>query len=191
MSRSFPVSRREVLQWVAAAGVGLHLPDVAHARMRVVDDPFTLGVASGSPTHYSVVPWTRLLLDKQQSLRLSPQPVEVRWEVAHDDSFSRIVQNGSALASAGLAHSVHVEVQPAVRSLVFLPLSAGQCRKRHRPHVHLARARCRGGAAAARLCLLPAMSGQTHLQDNSSSNRSSPPALMATMACSRTAGLAW
>ena len=111
MSRSFPVSRREVLQWVAAVGVGLHLPGVAHAQMRVVDDPFTLGVASGSPTHDSVVPWTRLLLDKQQSLRLSPQPVEVRWEVAHDDSFSRIVQNGSALATAGLAHSVHVEVQ--------------------------------------------------------------------------------
>ena len=34
----------------------------------------------------------------------------MRWEIAHDDKFDRIVQRGQAVASAALADSVHVEV---------------------------------------------------------------------------------
>jgi alkaline phosphatase D len=34
----------------------------------------------------------------------------VRWEVAHDDQFQRIVQSGQASAHLALAHSVHVNV---------------------------------------------------------------------------------
>lgn len=111
MSGPFPVGRRELLQWGAAAGAALCLPGAASSQPRLAGDPFTLGVASGSPTHDSVVLWTRLMLEKDQGLRLSAQPLEVRWEVAHDDKFSRIVQSGSVPAPAGLAHSVHVEVQ--------------------------------------------------------------------------------
>jgi len=34
----------------------------------------------------------------------------VRWEVAHDEQFTRLVQSGQAQAVPELAHSVHVEV---------------------------------------------------------------------------------
>ena len=41
---------------------------------------------------------------------LGHEPVSVRWEVAHDEQFSRIVQRGETQAQAQLAHSVHAEV---------------------------------------------------------------------------------
>lgn len=37
-------------------------------------------------------------------------PVPVRWEVAHDEQFSRVVQRGEVVAPPELAHSVHAEV---------------------------------------------------------------------------------
>ena len=37
--------------------------------------------------------------------------IPVRWEVADDDKFARIVQSGQSLALPGLAYSVHAEVQ--------------------------------------------------------------------------------
>ena len=111
MTTSPVIHRRRLLQSLAAAGAGFYLPPRASAQQRLTGNPFTLGVASGSPTHDSVVLWTRLLLDHDDALRLQPAPVAVRWEIAHDDHFSRIVQTGQAHAVAGLAHSVHVEVQ--------------------------------------------------------------------------------
>lgn len=103
------VHRRRLLQSLALAGAGIYLPGRAAAQQRLAGNPFTLGVASGSPTHDSVVLWTRLLPDGEAALRA--QPVAVRWEVAHDEGFTRIAQAGQAQAVAGLAHSVHVEVQ--------------------------------------------------------------------------------
>ena len=40
--------------------------------------------------------------------------VSVRWEVAHDDKFTRTAQSGQSLALPGLAYSVHAEVQGLV-----------------------------------------------------------------------------
>ncbi|HYV96250.1 MAG TPA: alkaline phosphatase D family protein [Gemmatimonadaceae bacterium] len=74
-------------------------------------DPFTLGVASGDPTASSVVLWTRLAptpLDPLGGLG-GERPV-VRWELADDDKFSRIVKRGAATATPELAYSVHVDV---------------------------------------------------------------------------------
>ncbi|MDP1741255.1 MAG: alkaline phosphatase D family protein [Polaromonas sp.] len=105
MSAGAPLTRREVLQWAMAGGAGMGLPRGAWTRLRSDTEPFALGVASGSPTHGSVVLWTRLLLPAGQG------PATVRWEVAHDDKFSRLVQTGQTQALPGLAHSVHVEVQ--------------------------------------------------------------------------------
>ena len=106
MSTSALIQRRQLLQSLAAAGAGLYLPRSAWSQARVASNPFTFGIASGSPTHDSVVLWTRLALQNQDAAS-----VAVRWEVAHDDRFSSIVQTGQAQAVAGLAHSVHVEVQ--------------------------------------------------------------------------------
>ena len=103
------LQRRQWLSWAALGSTGLLLPPKAWTQIRVGSTPFGLGVASGSPTHDSVVLWTRLMPPFGQTPG-SPG-VSVRWEVAHDDKFTRIAQSGQALAVAGLAYSVHAEVQ--------------------------------------------------------------------------------
>jgi len=76
-------------------------------------DPFTLGVASGDPTPDGVVLWTRLAPEPLADDGLGgmpSRPVEVGWQVAHDDRFTRIVQHGSTLARPEEGHSVHLEL---------------------------------------------------------------------------------
>ena len=73
--------------------------------------PFTLGVASGDPLPDWVVLWTRLAPDPLDPGGGMPHtPVEVAWEVAHDEAFTRSSRRGSATAPPELAHSVHVDV---------------------------------------------------------------------------------
>ena len=103
------LQRRQLLQWAALGTAALVLPPRAWTQTRVDSTPFILGVASGSPTHDSVVLWTRLMLPIFQSS--GSLGVSVRWEVAHDDKFTRMAQSGQSLAVAGLAFSVHAEVQ--------------------------------------------------------------------------------
>jgi alkaline phosphatase D len=105
MQRGF--SRRDFLLAAAAAAISAR----AWAQPVFAVDPFTLGVASGSPLPDGVVLWTRLAPDPLRGGGLPPAPVEVRWELAHDEQFRRIAQAGTAPADARLAHSVHVEVQ--------------------------------------------------------------------------------
>src|SRR6187431_3211364 len=73
--------------------------------------PFSLGVASGSPLPDSVILWTRILADPLNAQSTAPIALAVRWEVAHDQAFTRIVAKGTATASPALAHSVHVDVK--------------------------------------------------------------------------------
>jgi alkaline phosphatase D len=105
--------RRRFLQltgFAAASAASLLLPRSVWSQTdtsrKFQSNPFALGVASGSPTHESVVLWTRLVESS-----LDSRAVVVRWEVADDDAFSRIVQSGQHLATADLGHSVHVELQ--------------------------------------------------------------------------------
>ncbi len=111
--------RRQFLQlaahlggWATASAATLSLPRSVWSQTdtprRFQTNPFSLGVASGSPTHDSVVLWTRLVESD-----LDSRSVAVRWEVSDNDKFSRtgIVQSGFQLATADLGHSVHVEVQ--------------------------------------------------------------------------------
>jgi alkaline phosphatase D len=105
--------RRQFLQLAGLAAAGattLSLPrsvwSQTDSARKIQNNPFALGVASGSPTHDSVVLWTRLV-----ETNLDSRAVTVRWEVADDDKFSRIVQSGQHLATADLGHSVHVELQ--------------------------------------------------------------------------------
>ncbi|MBZ2208077.1 alkaline phosphatase D family protein [Massilia soli] len=71
--------------------------------------PFSLGVASGSPLPHSVILWTRILADPLQAAATPQVAFPVRWEVAHDEAFSRIAAKGSASAVPALGHSVHVD----------------------------------------------------------------------------------
>ncbi|MES2070322.1 MAG: alkaline phosphatase D family protein [Pseudomonadota bacterium] len=72
--------------------------------------PFSLGVASGSPRHDSVVLWTRLLPDPLNAALLPAMAFSVKWEMAGDEGFRHIAAKGEATALPELAHSVHVDV---------------------------------------------------------------------------------
>lgn len=104
------VYRRHILQLAAAVAGGLCFPQSVRSQLRAASDPFALGVASGSPRHDSVVLWTRLVQEQSQGTA-GWGTVPVRWEVAHDAQFQRLVQTGHASAVPELAHAVHVEVQ--------------------------------------------------------------------------------
>ncbi|MFI0236485.1 alkaline phosphatase D family protein [Streptomyces sp. NPDC016845] len=78
---------------------------------KVTSDPFTLGVASGDPLPGSVLLWTRLAPEPYETGGGLPAArVEVRWELAHDDRFRRVVRRGATTAHPEFNHSVHVEV---------------------------------------------------------------------------------
>jgi alkaline phosphatase D len=77
---------------------------------RLPSSPFTLGVASGDPSPDGVVLWTRLALDPLNGGGMPSQPVEVQWQVAVDERFSKVVKAGRVVASPEWGHSVHVEV---------------------------------------------------------------------------------
>ena len=101
------MDRRHLLGLATAWAGSLWLPRSAWSQVRFNSDPFALGVASGSPTHDSVVLWTRLV---QPAGSLPQQDLTVRWEMAHDAQFQKMAATGQTTAVAELAHSVHVEV---------------------------------------------------------------------------------
>ncbi len=108
-------NRRQVL---AAGGAlvalwpGLSSPASAMFRTQTKTDgyPFTLGVASGDPTPDGFVLWTRLAPKPLEGGGMPDDNVEVRWKVCHDEAMTRVAAEGTAIATPGLAHSVHVEV---------------------------------------------------------------------------------
>lgn len=69
--------------------------------------PSALGVASGEPAPDGLVLWTRLLLAEPGQAQT---PYSVRWELAHDSRFARIVQQDQAPALPLLGHGVHVQL---------------------------------------------------------------------------------
>ncbi len=95
---------------------------------RLVGYPFTLGVAAGDPLRDSVVLWTRLAPAALSGGGMPDRPVDVRWEVAHDEAFSRVACRGSDVARPDLGHSVHVEpegLEPG-REYFYRFIAAGQ-----------------------------------------------------------------
>ncbi|QEH39048.1 Alkaline phosphatase D precursor [Aquisphaera giovannonii] len=109
------VSRRLFLAYGAALSALPLLDRRAEARggkVAFAGDPFSLGVASGDPTHSGMVLWTRLApkpLDPDGGL--PPEAIEVAWELADDEGMREVVRRGTAVATPQLAHSVHVEVE--------------------------------------------------------------------------------
>ena len=102
------LDRRQLVQLASVVSASVWLPRSAWSQTRWSSNPFALGVASGSPSHDSVVLWTRLVQPDRQPL-LTPD-VAVQWEVAHDDQFRHPVASGQSVALAQLGHCVHVEV---------------------------------------------------------------------------------
>ncbi|PQZ85915.1 MULTISPECIES: alkaline phosphatase [Pseudomonas] len=110
MSGAIDLGRRRVLAGLAVATTFSILSPFA--RSAGMDYPFTLGVASGDPLPDGFVIWTRLapLFSAADGRGGLNRAVPVRWRVASDSAMTRIVRQGEVIASAHLAHSVHVEV---------------------------------------------------------------------------------
>jgi len=106
------LQRRELMAIALARALPVLGTGHAYSQVRDAGSPFRLGVASGSPTADGVVLWTRLV-GEDLSVPGLPAMADtaVDWEVAEDAQFQHTVQRGSAVASAALAHSVHVELQ--------------------------------------------------------------------------------
>ncbi|MGW7683297.1 alkaline phosphatase D family protein [Kribbella sp. NPDC054772] len=97
----------------ALAGGELAKPSTANAVPPQFDHPFQLGVASGDPLPDGFVIWTRLAPEPLATDGLGgmpPQAFGVRYEIAEDERFRRIVRRGAVEAKPESAHSVHVEV---------------------------------------------------------------------------------
>jgi alkaline phosphatase D len=65
--------------------------------------PFYHGVASGDPMTDRVIIWTRVT-------PTSHQEVEVKWEVASDNTFTKIVQKGSTVTDKSKDYTVKLDV---------------------------------------------------------------------------------
>src|SRR5215831_17753652 len=116
-----PFTRRRFVQDAGATLAGAlaapALIGIGRAGQRAwrFGDPFSVGVAAGSPHPDGFVLWTRLapepLSDTAESSDgMSGDAVPVGYEIADDPSMSRVVQQGAALADPRFGYSVHAEV---------------------------------------------------------------------------------
>jgi alkaline phosphatase D len=104
--------RRSFLDFARYAALAAVIPTDWRVRHRPAfrADPFSLGVASGDPTPDSVMLWTRLAPEPLvPGYGMDAVRTAVRWELAEDDAFGRVVQQGRATAAPELGHSVHVD----------------------------------------------------------------------------------
>jgi len=109
------IDRRRFLTLVGGATAGVaatgRLPRAANAEAADLDPgPFALGVASGDPAPDSVVLWTRLAPAPLEGGGMPAADVPVRWELARDEGFTKVIQRGEVVAAPAGAHAVHVEV---------------------------------------------------------------------------------
>ncbi len=87
-------------------------PGTTRHTARLSSDPFTLGVASGDPASDSVILWTRLAPEPLAPDGGGGMPgdlVDVRWQIATDDRFTAIVDEGVATTDPQYGHSAHVD----------------------------------------------------------------------------------
>lgn len=109
MPSSLTLTRRTLI--AGAAGSAALLSVGARGAQRLPQGLFALGVASGDPAPDGIVLWTRLVPEPMAGDGgMPPVAVPVRWEVAEDEAFARIVRSGTARAEPIWGHSVHVDV---------------------------------------------------------------------------------
>lgn len=101
----------------AASVVAAPTPGPASAAAAARRRVFRHGVASGDPLPHAVLLWTRVTPTAASTPGSGTGPrVEVRWEVATDAAFRRIVRRGAFQTGPGRDHTVKVDVtglQPA------------------------------------------------------------------------------
>ena len=117
--RSFAFTRREFLVTTAASSTLVVAPGLvgrAAERKLWSSDPFSLGVASGSPAPDGFVLWTRLApepesYDPDSPAGMSGGPRRIAYEIAGDPALKTIVKRGTAVADPHYAYSVHAEIE--------------------------------------------------------------------------------
>ncbi|VXC12021.1 alkaline phosphatase D family protein [Nocardioides sp. AX2bis] len=112
-------TRRTVLRTGAAGALGtaalapgvLSPGAVAAPGARADRRTFAHGVASGDPLPRRVVIWTRVTPTPASTPGSGKGPqVTVRWEVARDAAFTRVVRRGNAVTGPSRDHTVKVDV---------------------------------------------------------------------------------
>ena len=109
-------ARRRVMNAFGAAASVVTIPTIARpvapgliqSNQGIRVGIFRLGVASGEPHPSGMTLWCRLL-DGEGDQTL-PVEVRVQWELAADEGFREIVQQGEHLAVSTWGHSVHIDV---------------------------------------------------------------------------------
>ena len=99
-------SRREFVFQLAAVASALTGASVLSGCGGDGDEPeaaFLYGVASGDPLADRVILWTHARRPA------SDEPVSLRWEVAEDASFARVVASGTVVASVASGHTAKVD----------------------------------------------------------------------------------
>jgi alkaline phosphatase D len=108
------ISRRTLLRTGGTLAAGLVLLDRSALRADAAPPfdgfPFPLGVSSGDMTADSVVLWTRLAPLGLDGTGMQDEAYGVRYEVATDPDFTRIVRRGTESALPDEVHSVHAEI---------------------------------------------------------------------------------
>jgi alkaline phosphatase D len=111
---SAPLCRRKFLLVTGSLSAAALWSNRALGRVlqapKFADNPFQLGVASGDPMPNGIVLWTRLAPKPLEGGGMPEESVQVDWQVADDESMSKIVRQGSTVANPDWAHAVHVEV---------------------------------------------------------------------------------
>lgn len=110
-AEAMSLRRRSFLGLAAGAVTVSAVPHAAAAPPPRLDDPFTLGVASGDPLPTAVVIWTRLAPDPLHGGGVANRAYPIRWQVASDSRFRQVVRSGIAHARPEYGHSVHVDVR--------------------------------------------------------------------------------
>src|SRR3954469_17614441 len=110
------ITRRTLLKTGGSFAAGVTLAGIASGpafgQASFLDNPFTLGVASGDPSPTGVVLWTRLAPDPLAVGGGVPaEPFEVRYELSQDEDFHAIVRKGTTVALLDEAHSAREEIQ--------------------------------------------------------------------------------
>lgn len=106
--------RRKMLQASAALASAFWMSGkswgVVRSHIPLLDNPFTLGVASGDPAADGFVLWTRLAPRPVEGGGMPQENVEVTWELLSDDDKVNVLKSGKFIATPEMGHAVHIEL---------------------------------------------------------------------------------
>lgn len=106
--------RRQLLQASSALAAAFWMSGkswgIVRNNVSLLDNPFTLGVASGDPSSDGFVLWTRLAPQPILGGGMPQENIEVTWELLSDDDKVNVVKSGTFVATPEMAHAVHIEL---------------------------------------------------------------------------------